>query len=127
MINTLITAGITIVTSAITSFITWLLAKKKYNAEVDNNLIRNMQEALEFYKKLADDNKERLEELIKRNEQLEAKNEELGKRDDKLEEELKEMRRKLDMMMEKICYDLSCKIRQKDANRVQLEFGKSKN
>lgn len=126
MVDIVTTAIVTVCTSAISSFITWFLTKKKYNAEVDNKLITNMQEALEFYKQLADDNKARLDELITRNEQTEAKNRELEKRDDKLEEEVKEMRRKLDMMMEKICYDLSCKIRQKDAPRVQLEFGNKK-
>ena len=46
--------------------------KKKYNTEVDSNLINNMQESLDFYMKLSDDNKERLEEVLKRNEQLES-------------------------------------------------------
>ena len=44
--------------------------KKKYNAEVDNNLITNMQESLEFYKTLADDNKRRLEEVLVENADL---------------------------------------------------------
>lgn len=124
MSEILITAISSIITSSIASCITWLLAKKKYNAEVDNKVIQNMQDALKFYKELCDDNQKRLEELAKDNEGLKAKNAELEKRDDKLEEEVREMRRKLDMMMEKMCYDLACKIRQKDANRVQLEFGK---
>lgn len=124
MSEILIAAISSAITSSIASFITWLLAKKKYNAEVDNKVIQNMQDALKFYKELCDDNQKRLEELAKDNEGLKAKNAELEKRDDKLEEEVREMRRKLDMMMEKMCYDLACKIRQKDANRVQLEFGK---
>lgn len=124
MSEILIAAISSAITSSIASCITWLLAKKKYNAEVDNKVIQNMQDALKFYKELCDDNQKRLEELAKDNEGLKAKNAELEKRDDKLEEEVREMRRKLDMMMEKMCYDLACKIRQKDANRVQLEFGK---
>lgn len=124
MSEILIAAISSAITSSIASFITWLLAKKKYNAEVDNKVIQNMQDALKFYKELCDDNQKRLEELAKDNEGLKAKNAELEKRDDKLEEEVREMRRKLDIMMEKMCYDLACKIRQKDANRVQLEFGK---
>ena len=44
--------------------------KKKYNAEVDNNLINNMQDSLEFYKALADDNKARLDEVLNENADL---------------------------------------------------------
>lgn len=43
-------------------------ARKKYNSEVDNNLIENMQKSLEFYKKLSDDNKKMLDEVLNRNE-----------------------------------------------------------
>lgn len=65
---------ITILASAITAFAsaftTWFFTKRKYNAEVDNNVITNMQESLEFYKTLADDNKARLEEVLKENTDL---------------------------------------------------------
>ncbi len=65
---------ITILSSAITAFATafttWFFTKRKYNAEVDNNLINNMQESLEFYKALADDNKRRLEEVLLENSDL---------------------------------------------------------
>ena len=49
-----------LLTTIISGFSGWFFTKKKYNAEVDNNLINNMQESLEFYKTLADDNKRRL-------------------------------------------------------------------
>lgn len=39
MIDVLVTGGVGVLTSAISSLVTWLLAKKKYNAEVDNNVI----------------------------------------------------------------------------------------
>ena len=53
-----------LLTTIISGFSGWFFTKKKYNAEVDNNLINNMQESLEFYKALADDNKRRLEEVL---------------------------------------------------------------
>lgn len=59
-----------VVATVITGFTTWVFTKKKYNAEVDNNLINNMQESLEFYKTLADDNKRRLEEVLVENADL---------------------------------------------------------
>lgn len=59
-----------ILTTIISGFSGWFFTKKKYNAEVDNNLINNMQESLEFYKSLADDNKRRLEEVLTENADL---------------------------------------------------------
>ena len=59
-----------VVSTIVTGFTSWFFTKKKYNAEVDNNLISNMQESLEFYKSLADDNKQRLEEVLAENADL---------------------------------------------------------
>lgn len=73
----LITALIGIVTTFTSGFTAWFFARKKYNSEVDNNLIKNMQDSLEFYKKLSDDNKSRLDEVLKRNENLEEEVKEL--------------------------------------------------
>ena len=54
----------------VSSFTTWFFTKRKYNTEVDANLITNMQESLEFYKTLADDNKARLEEVLREKAEL---------------------------------------------------------
>lgn len=64
------TAVAGVVATVITGFTTWVFTKRRYNAEVDNNLINNMQESLEFYKTLADDNKRRLEEVLVENADL---------------------------------------------------------
>lgn len=79
---------ITILSSAITAFATafttWFFTKRKYNAEVDNNLISNMQDSLEFYKSLADDNKSRLEEVLQENAELRKEIADLRTQVDKL-------------------------------------------
>ena len=93
----LITGGIGLITTIVSSWASWFFARKKYNSEVDNNLIKNMQDSLEFYKKLSDDNKSRLDEVLKRNENL--------------EEEVKELRQQVMGLMTSICTDLSCQIR----------------
>lgn len=93
----LITALIGIVTTFTSGFTAWFFARKKYNSEVDNNLIKNMQDSLEFYKKLSDDNESRLDEVLKRNENL--------------EEEVRELRQQVMGLMTSICTDLSCQIR----------------
>ena len=94
-----------IASTTISSWITWFLTRKKYNTEVDQNLIQNMKESLDFYRQLSDDNKSRLEEVLRRNDELEQRN-------DRLEEEVKKLRDQMFTLMSQICLDLSCKIRQ---------------
>lgn len=102
MIDTsiLITGGVGILSTIVSSWITWFITRKKYYSEVDNNLIQNMQESLDFYKKLSDDNRARLEEVLKRNEDLEG--------------EVRELRTQLFNLMTSICTDLSCQIRRRE-------------
>ena len=64
-----------------------------------------MKESLDFYRQLSDDNKSRLEEVLRRNDELEQRN-------DRLEEEVKKLRDQMFTLMSQICLDLSCKIRQ---------------
>lgn len=68
----LITGCIGLITTLVSGWVSWFFTRKKYNTEVDSNLINNMQESLDFYMKLSDDNKERLEEVLKRNDELES-------------------------------------------------------
>lgn len=80
--------------SIVTAVVTWFLARKKYYSEVDTNYIENMQKSLEFYEKLADDNKKRLEELTDRNTKLENEVVELRKQILKLTQEVNIIRMK---------------------------------
>lgn len=105
MSSEIIIGLIGIASTTISSWITWFLTRKKYNTEVDQNLIQNMKESLDFYRQLSDDNKSRLEEVLRRNDELEQRN-------DRLEEEVKKLRDQMFTLMSQICLDLSCKIRQ---------------
>ena len=107
-ISILVTAGIGFLSTIISGWASWFFARRKYNSEVDNNLIQNMQESLEFYQKLSDDNRVRLEDVLKRNAELE-------KRDEALEEEIKEMKKQMFTLVSNICLNLSCasRIREK--------------
>lgn len=99
MIDTsiLITGGVGVLTSVISSWTTWLLARKKYNSEVDLNLVEKMEKSLEFYKSLSDDNTARLEDLTKRNNALES--------------EIQDLRKKVLDLTVHICTDISCRRR----------------
>lgn len=99
MIEVIITGLVGLVTTISSSVVTWLLARKKYNTEVDSNVIKNMSDSLEFYKKLADDQKDRLDELTHRNREL--------------ENEVRELRKQVFTLMNSVCYNLECTLRQR--------------
>ena len=100
----LITGGIGLITTIVSGWTSWFFTRKKYDSEVDSNLIGNMKDSLEFYKKLSDDNRSRLEEVLKRNDELE-------KRDERLEEEVRQLRKQVFEIMAKICLNLECAVR----------------
>lgn len=98
----LITGGVGIITTVISGWTSWFFARKKYDSEVDNNLINNMKESLDFYEKLSADNRERLEEVLKRNAEL--------------EQEVGELRKQMFNLMSSICTDLTCQLRKRNLN-----------
>ena len=98
----LITGGIGLVTTVVSGWASWFFTRKKYNSEVDSNLISNMKESLEFYEKLSNDNKVRLEEVLKRNAEL--------------EQEVGELKKQMFNLMSSICIDLTCQVRQRSLN-----------
>lgn len=70
----IITSIIGLVVTIITSLITWLLSRRKYNSEVDHNNIENMEGSLEFYEKLSASNNKILEDILERSEKLAESN-----------------------------------------------------
>ena len=104
MIDTsiIVTGGVGIFSTIVSSWITWFITRKKYYSEVDHNLIENMENSLEFYKKLSDDNRARLEEMAERNKTLEI--------------EVQELRKQMLNLTMNICLDLTC------ANRVREQL-----
>ena len=101
-LDVLITGAVGVVSSIISAWTSWFFARKKYNSEVDNNLIENMQDSLNFYKQLSDDNRKRLDDVLKRNENL--------------EKEVKELKKQIFNLMSYICVDLTCQVRKRDFN-----------
>lgn len=105
----LITGGVGIITTVISGWTSWFFARRKYNSEVDNNLIKNMQQSLEFYKKLSDDNENRLDEVLKRNAEL--------------EQEIRDLRKQVFSLMNSICTDLTCQLRKRSLNLFNEQNG----
>lgn len=105
----LITGGVGIITTVISGWTSWFFARRKYNSEVDNNLIENMQQSLEFYKKLSDDNENRLDEVLKRNAEL--------------EQEIRDLRKQMFSLMNSICTDLTCQLRKRSLDLFNEQNG----
>lgn len=106
-VQVIVTGVVGLITTVTSGWVSWLFAKKKYNAEVDSNVIENMKQSLEFYAKLSDDNKMRLEEALKRN--------------DFLEEEIRQVRQQMFELMNNICYDMTCELRARTAKKLTKE------
>ena len=107
----IVTGVVGLITTVISGWTSWLFAKKKYNAEVDSNVIENMQKSLEFYMKLSDDTKERLEETLKRNELL--------------EEEIRQLKQQVFELMNNICYDVARELRARTSTQKKKRTVKS--
>ena len=108
----LLTAGIGVITTIASGWTSYFFTRKKYNSEVDLNLIEKMQGSLEFYMKLSEDNKRILDETL-------AKLDESEKRNDVLENEIRELRNQMFTLMTQICTELSC-----NARKAYTEKGK---
>ena len=87
--DVIITGLIGFISTIVSGWVTWFFTRKKYNVEVDQTLVQNMKESLDFYKKLSDDNRDRLQEVLKRN--------------DELEQEIKKLRDQVFIIMNPIC------------------------
>lgn len=110
----LITGVIGIASSIISAWISWVSARKKYNSEVDSNLIENMQKSLAFYKSLSDDNEQRLEKVLEDNVALRKTVEELLKENKQLKREIDTLKDQVIKITTTICTDLSCQMRNRD-------------
>lgn len=110
-IQVIVTGVVGLITTVTSGWVSWFFAKRKYNAEVDSNLIENMRKSLDFYMKLSDDNKLRLEEALKRNDQL--------------QNEISQLRGQMFELMNNICYDLQCKARERTFKTIESDGAKT--
>lgn len=123
LVSVIITA---ISSSGITGFFTWFFTRKKYNSEVDSQVIDNMKESLEFYKTLSDDNKARLNEvlaqnksIIEQNDRLLTQNAELLSQNRALQLQIDVLNNKIDKINKYSCIVRSCgqRVTLKDKNK----------
>lgn len=102
MISEIGIALIGVASTVISSIITFLHTKKKYNAEVDNQVISNLKESLSFYMKICDDNSKRLDDFCIQ--------------DSQLRKQVGDLKMQLIRIMGYVCYNATCKLRIMEEN-----------
>ena len=107
IITGLIGAGSTI----LSYFCGWFFTRRRYNTEVNGSVIENMKNSLDFYQKLSDDNRIRLEEVQAENKELRA--------------QVDELRAQVFNMMSQICLNVSCELRE-SVKKSKTNAGNSK-
>lgn len=100
-IDVFATGLIGLFTTVISGWTSWIFARKKYNSEVDSQVIANMKESLDFYKQLSDDNKERLDQVLQQNKEILAQNAELIEQNKKLQAEVEELKAQIKLLTDK--------------------------
>lgn len=99
-LQVVITGLIGLFTTVLSGWLSYYFTREKYHTEVDHGMIENMKESLEFYRQLSDDNRKRLEEMMKMNAEL--------------EEEVKDLKNKVLELSVNICMQLTCNHRLKE-------------
>ena len=121
----LLTAGTTVVCSSLSSLVTWLLSRKKYNSEVKGNDINNMQHSLDFYEDLSDDHRARLHSLLDENKELREENIRIREENAQIRvenaairaenarvlKELEDVKLIVNKILESTCVNMACQIR----------------
>lgn len=100
MATEIITAMVGLFCTVVSSVVTFVLTRRKYNTEVDSQQIQNLNDGFDLYKKTMEEaiasQKERLEETIKfQNSKIEA----LQKENDSLKEQVNSLREQLSSLI----------------------------
>ena len=100
--DVIITGVAGLITTFVGAWVSWFFARKKYNSEVDSQVIANMKESLDFYKSLSDDNKERLDQVLVQNKEILEQNAKLMAQNKRLQEEVESLRDQIKTLTSKI-------------------------
>lgn len=101
-INEVIITGIIgLFTTVVSGWTSWVFARRKYNSEVDSQVITNMKESLDFYRQLSDDNKERLDQVLAQNKEILQQNAELIEQNKRLQTEVEQLKEEVKRLTDK--------------------------
>lgn len=102
----IIIALIGILSTTISSVVTYILTKRKYNAEVDSSVIQNLEKSVDLYKKICDDNSRRIDEYQKENQELRNK--------------IIDLEKQVTFLKGKLCFTADCKYRTLEDNNGEI-------
>ena len=85
----------------VSTFITYFLTKRKYNAEVSSKEIENMSSSFDLYKKMTN------ETITAQNKKIEL----LQRENSELKEQVNHLQLQIASLLDAICYDTTCKLR----------------
>ncbi len=99
----------------VTSVVTFLLTRRKFNSEVDAQQIKNMSDSFDTYKKMMETNlatqKETMEVVImSQNQKIDL----LQKENDSLKTQVSQLQQQMINILGSICLDATCKLRKMD-------------
>lgn len=114
MENEIIIGLIGLGTTITSGWVSWFFARKKYNSEVDNQVIINMQKALEFYQHLSDDNTDRLAKVLAQNKEILEQNAQLLEQNTRLEDKVKDLEEKIQILNKRLTPKTSSRIRRNE-------------
>ena len=105
--------------SIITSFVTYLLTRRKYNTEVDSQKIKNMSDTFELYKKVQTETLKSQKELLEatitaQNRTIEALKQKVDdgqKENQDLRQQVSQLQMQMINILGNICLDATCKLR----------------
>lgn len=108
-----------VITTVVGALVGFLLGRKKYNKEVDNLAITNMQQSLDFYQKLSDDTSARLENVLNENASLREEIQHVRSENSQLKEQMNELRAVVDNLTATLAkYGLNRMLEDVDTNSL---------
>lgn len=111
----IISAIVGLFCTIVTSVVTFLLTRRKFNSEVDAQQIKNMSDSFDTYKKMMETNlatqKETMEVVImSQNQKIDL----LQKENDSLKTQVSQLQQQMINILGSICLDATCKLRKMD-------------
>lgn len=108
MVTPLITTIVGLLCTSISSVVTFLITKRKYNVEVDAQQIENISKSFDIYKKMMD------ESMLVQDKKFvmqDTKIKQLQKENDDLRKEINNLQIQMAQLINSVCYDASCRLR----------------
>lgn len=113
MATPLFTTIMGLLCTSISSVVTFLITKRKYNVEVDAQQIENISKSFDIYRKMMN------ESMLVQDKKIimqDNKIKQLQKENDDLRREISNLQLQMAQLINSVCYDTSCRLRKTSFN-----------